>query len=170
MQKDEKWHPVADYEGLYEVSNFGNVKSIRRQGSDGRLLKQRLNNKGYCVVSLCKNGQYTTSFIHRLVAMAFVPNPMRLPFVNHKDENKHNNISDNLEWCTCQYNNNYGTARERATATRYKPCMGEWPDGTTQVFNSCTLAGKVTGISQGNIWGVCNGLWKTAGGVRWRYV
>ena len=165
-----EWRPIYGYEGLYEISNHGGVRAIRRQGTDGRDLKLRLSRRGYFCISLCKNGNYKTHMVHRLVASAFIRNPCGYPCVNHKDENKVNNNADNLEWCTVQYNNNYGTARTRASVKRYKPCIGTWPNGETKKYNSCTLASKDTGISQGNIWGACNGLWKTAGGVKWHYV
>lgn len=166
----EEWKPITGYEGLYEVSSFGNIRTIKRQGTNSRTIKQQIDRKGYCYVSLCENGKYKRSSVHRLVATAFIENLKELPCVNHKDENKANNCVNNLEWCSYRYNNNYGTARMRASATRYKPCIGEWPDGSTKVFNSCTLASKATGIAQGNIWGACNGLWNKAGGVIWRYV
>ena len=167
---NEEWRPVVGYEGLYEVSSLGQVKAVRRQGTDGRILAHRIDRKGYKVFSLCKNSRYATASAHRLVATAFIENPNNYPCVNHKDENKLNNHVSNLEWCTYQYNNNYGTARQRAIVARYKPCVGVWPDGTKKTFESCTLASRATGIAQGNIWGACNGLWSKAGGVVWNYV
>lgn len=166
----EEWRMITGYEGLYEVSSLGKVRTIRRQGTDGRILKQHRDRKGYCLVSLCKNGKYKTCLVHRLVALAFIENPNGFPCINHKDEDKTNNHIHNLEWCSYSYNNNYGTAKARSSAKRYKPCIGRWPDGNEKRFDSCTIASKETGIAQGNIWGACNGLWKTAGGVSWRYV
>lgn len=170
MSTSEVWRDVPGYEGLYEVSTLGNVKSIRKQGSAGGIMKQQVDKKGYCIVALCKHGKYRHMSVHRLVALAFIPNHGEYPCINHKDENKANNCVENLEWCTYRYNNCYGTARERASKTRFKPCMGTWPDGSTRMYNSCTLASRDTGITQGNIWGACNGLWSTAGGVKWDYV
>lgn len=165
-----KLRPVVGYEGLYEVSSIGEIRSVKRQGTDGRVLKHKIDKSGYHLVYLCKNGKYKGQLVHRAVAEAFIQNADCLPCVNHIDENKDNNSAENLEWCTYQYNNNYGTARERASKARYKPCVGEWPDGTKRQYNSCTIASKETGIPQGNIWGACNGLWKRAGGVIWNYV
>lgn len=165
----EEWRDIPGYVGLYKVSNFGNVKTIKRQGTDDRILKLTKARNGYLNIALCKDGTYKRFGVHRLVAMAFLDNPGALPCVNHKDENKENNVLSNLEWCSHQYNNNYGTAKERATRSRYKSCVGMWEDGKIREFNSCTIASRETGISQGNIWGACNGLWKTAGGVRWKY-
>lgn len=171
MENQEcEWMPIKGYESLYDISREGKIRTHRRQGTDNRILKTSINRNGYEMVALCKNSKYKTYCVHRLLAEAFIPNPDNYPMINHKDECKANNTLDNLEWCTCAYNNSYGTARERASSTRYKPCKGTWPDGTEKIYNSCTLASKDTGISQGNIWGCCNGLWKHAGGAIWKYV
>lgn len=125
----EEWRAVPGYEGLYEVSDQGRVRSIDRYDSIGRLRKKRyiklsLNSSGYFLVGLSKRGNVTIYLVHRLVAQTFIPNPLGLPQVNHKDENKLNNIVDNLEWCDRKYNNNYGTARIRARDTAIK--NGSW--------------------------------------------
>jgi hypothetical protein len=103
--------PVVGYEGLYFFTNDGEVTN-----ADGSVMKQYVK-KGcgtcYKSVSLYKDGQYKRKYVHRLVAEAFIPNPNSLPIINHKDEDGTNNKVDNLEWCTNQYNVNYGTARER---------------------------------------------------------
>ena len=165
----ERWAMIPGYEGLYEVSTQGRVKTVKRQGSPGGILKTR-QSKGYKLVSLCKAGEYTTALVHRLVASAFIDNPNNYPCVNHKDENKTNNCVNNLEWCTYSYNNTYGNGAARRAKARYKPCVGTWPDGTERIYQSCTLASRETGIAQGNIWGACNGRWEHAGGVSWRYL
>ena len=105
------WMPVLGFEGLYEVSSFGQVRN-----KNGKVLKQmikRTNGTCYKSVDLWKDGKYYKKYIHRLLAEAFIPNPDGLPFVNHKDEDGTNNSIDNLEWCTREYNVNYGTAKER---------------------------------------------------------
>jgi hypothetical protein len=91
---NEEWKPIENYEDLYWVSNFGNVKSKRKDK------KLSINLDGYYVVNLCKNGKIKTFTVHRLVAQAFVPNPKNKPFVNHIDGDKLNNYYKNLEWCT----------------------------------------------------------------------
>ena len=103
--------PVVGYEGLYFITNDGEVSN-----ADGVVMKQHAKmGCGTCYkrVTLCKDGQYKSKYVHRLVAEAFIPNPDNLPVVNHKDEDGTNNKVENLEWCTNQYNANYGTARER---------------------------------------------------------
>lgn len=99
----EIWKTITDYPN-YQVSNYGNVKNIRFN----RILKCTITPYGYKVCSLGKNKFYKPYFVHRLVASAFVDNPNNYPCVNHKDENKLNNNSNNLEWCTQTYNHNYG--------------------------------------------------------------
>lgn len=113
----EIWKDVVGYEGLYQVSNLGRVKSLERIDNlnhfrKGKILIQHIYN-GYLYVSLCKNGKIKMYRVHRLVAQAFIPNPNNLPQVNHKDENKTNNCVLNLEYCDARYNMNYGTAIER---------------------------------------------------------
>lgn len=104
----ERWKPIIGYEGLYSVSNLGRVKSVQ---SD-RILKQATN-QPYNTVSLNKNGIRKTYAVHKLVSKMFLPNPLGLPIINHKNENKRDNKVDNLEWCTAKYNTTYGTLPQR---------------------------------------------------------
>lgn len=105
---NDSWRPVVGYEGLYEVSNCGRVRSVSRTVKCGakqrmvseRILKPSISNAGYHTVGLSKNGVSATSRVHRLVAMAFVPNPDGKSEVNHIDGNPRNNTPSNLEWCT----------------------------------------------------------------------
>ena len=115
----EEWRDIAGFEGMYQISNFGNVKSVSRYVFAGehanhsyfrvneKMLKGSLDHKGYRGVNLSCNGRVRRFLVHRLVAQAFIPNPDNLPCVNHKDENPRNNCVDNLEWCTYKYNNEY---------------------------------------------------------------
>lgn len=112
----ERFKNIEGYEGLYQVSNLGNVKSLN-YGKE-RILKPIKNGKGYLQVILCKNGKHKMYQVHRLVATVFLPNPNNLPCVNHKDENSLNNCLYNLEWCTYSYNNSYGTKNQRTISTR----------------------------------------------------
>lgn len=123
----EIWKPIKGYEGLYEISNKGRVKSLARYYKAFGYRKIRIEEKimspvespqGYYQIGLSKEGAKKHVQIHRLVAQAFIPNPQNLPFINHKDENKKNNCIDNLEWCTPEYNVNYGSGIARAEETR----------------------------------------------------
>ena len=110
----EIWKDIEGYEGLYQVSNLGRVRSLNyRRSGISKLLKQSTDEKGYKQVGLCKNGKQKNYHVHRLVAIAFISNPNNLPIINHKDENPSDNNANNLEWCTYEYNLNYGTVKER---------------------------------------------------------
>ena len=114
----EIWKDVKGFEGFYKVSNLGRVKGLERVSSDKRFLPERILAtslyNGYFMAKLCVNGKSKRMLVHRLVATAFIPNPHNFPHINHIDENKTNNIVDNLEWCTPRYNSNYGTGKARA--------------------------------------------------------
>ena len=118
----EQWKDIDGYEGLYQVSSEGRIKSLRRykkSRGDGiteigeKLMKLHLNQRGYCQVPLCKDNMVRMFAVHRLVAQAFIPNPDNLPQVNHKNEDKTLNTVENLEWCTNEYNSRYGTRGQR---------------------------------------------------------
>lgn len=128
--ENEIWKPIKGYEGLYEVSNYGRVKALDRAvwvnkyngyyaHFKGHILPQH-NCLGYRIVKLCKNGTKRHPRVHQLVAEAFIPNPNPEEFdqVNHKDEDKTNNIVSNLEWCDSKYNNSYGTKIQRSLVTK----------------------------------------------------
>ena len=110
-----KWKDIPGYEGLYQVSNIGEVKSLNyKRTGKSHLLKQAKDRDGYFKVILVKDKKHKNKSVHRLVAETFLDNPGNLPQVNHKDENPGNNLVTNLEWCTAKYNVNYGTRNERA--------------------------------------------------------
>lgn len=116
----EIWKDILGFEGMYQISNKGNVKSLERTTTHNRrlsekLLKTRQDKNGYYIVTIYKNKRRYDFKVHRLVALMFIPNPKNLPLVNHKDENPANNNVDNLEWCSYSYNVNYGSRNAKAS-------------------------------------------------------
>lgn len=169
---EEIWKPT-DYEGIW-ISNFGNVKSYKQDKVSGRLMKPYRDSKGYLQIDLSLDGRKRQNrvhlVIHRLVALAFIPNPDNLPQVNHKDENKENNCVDNLEWCTNYYNCHYGNHIENVAKKNRKPVYSIDEDGNIEHFDGIraavrTLTGKDNSGSQ--ISAVINGKRKTAYGRQW---
>lgn len=181
MEKEikEKWRPVVGYEGFYEVSSLGRVRSLNRvvQHADGissirkgRVLKPLSDKYGYLVVHLCKDGKQTNKKVHRLVAKAFIPNPEGLPQVNHKNEVKNDNRVENLEWCDAAYNSAYGTARTRA-AKRLSKTVLQIDPNTMKVIREWPSAMECgrNGFNGFHISGCCLGKQKTHKGFIWRY-
>ena len=169
-QNMEHWKSITGYEGLYEVSDIGRVKSLK-YGKE-RILKPRETYCGYLQVSLCKDGQIKQTYVHRLVAEAFIQNQNNLETVNHKDEVKTNNTVSNLEWMSLEDNINYGTRNKRiAEALSNQVKMFDKSTGELlATFPSTNEAEMITGIAQQNISKCCLGKRKYAGGYIWRYI
>lgn len=143
----EEWRDVVGYEGLYEVSNLGNIRSLPKYNfSTTRIIKQTLNKKrGRLSVMLCHDPQSRKRCsVHRLVAEAFVKNndPQKYTEVNHKDENPLNNRADNLEWCDRWYNMHYKDLQSRVARPQRKAIVGKATDGSEIRFTSLTEANK----------------------------
>ena len=165
---EEIWCPIKGYEGLYEVSDQGRVKSLKF--GKGKILKPFRNKGGYLRVGLCKNGEMKQCFVHRLVAKTFIPNPDNLPEVNHKDEDKENNSVQNLEWCTDKYNTNYGTRTQRQAEKLSKPVLQLTKSGVfVREWKSTRDVERNLGFNHGNISLYCNGKRKSSNGFVWKF-
>lgn len=162
----EEWRDVKGYEGRYSVSNLGEVYSLLTN----KCLKHGRNNRGYTFVALCMNGKVKQYLVHRLVAEAFIPNPLNLPEVNHKDETYTNNCVDNLEWCTSRYNCQYGTRNYRiGVKNGRKVAMFDLKDNYLATFISARAAARTIHTTHANILRVCNGRMEQTAGYKWRY-
>jgi hypothetical protein len=175
----EIWKDIIGYEGLYQVSNIGRIKSLGRykaQGArspvwyDDMIISANKCRHGYFMVLLHKDGLKTGKLCHRLVGEAFIPNPYSFSQINHKDENKENNSVENLEWCDARYNVNYGTRNIRNSITTGKPVIQMDIDGNAiKTWHSQGVAAKSLGIFQGNISSCCSGRLNETGGYRWKF-
>jgi len=163
---EEIWKDVKGYEGLYKVSNFGRVKSLK-YGRE-RILK---TGKGsyYLTVSLYFDNKLKTAKVHRLVAMAFIENPDNKPFVNHLDEDKYNNNVNNLEWVTHKENMNYGTRIDRQAKSKSIPIKVIYQDNTFEIWESGKVFARENKFSQSRIVDVLKGRKKTYYGLRFEY-
>ena len=167
-----EWRSVVGYEGLYEVSDSGLIRSLPRRGTRSKSIQIRKacnNNKGYKQVCLSKDGKTKMAYIHRIVAQAFISNPDNLPEINHKDENPLNNNISNLEWCDRTYNNRYGS---RSQKTRKSVDMLDSNGNFVKRFDGLGIAAvEVSGkkSNQSCIKECCDGERKTAIGFRWRW-
>lgn len=161
--ENEIWQDLEGYEGIYEVSSFGQIRSYPRQGTKGGIMVGHADKKGYINITLRKDGIQQTQKLHRLIAKTFIPNPNNLPEVNHKDENKLNNRIDNLEWCTTAYNHEYGTRTLRCG----KPviCVE-----TNITYAGARWAGTELGLDPSSITKCAKNPNKTCGGYHWKYV
>ena len=181
MNKKEVWKDVVGYEGLYQVSNLGRVKSIDRlingryaghkTKAKGQLLNTFTNKTCYVRVALNINQKVNKFSVHRLVAQAFIPNPDNKPQVNHKDETQGNNNVNNLEWVTASENVNYGTRNERMAKTHYKKIKVIYSDDTYEIWESTSYFAREYGngvLTQG-ISDVLTGRRPKHRGLRFEY-
>ena len=176
MQEQEIWKDAPGYEGVYKVSNLGRVLSVSyRHTGKPKILKPK-KRQGYLAIHRRNFGCDVS--IHRLVAMAFIPNPDNLPCVNHINEDKYDNRACNLEWCTYQHNNTYGhrlekmayTRKNRTTKSHYGNVYQQTVDGELiATFSSVIAASKATGIERSSINRCALGQYHTAGGYKWAY-
>ena len=183
--KEEIWKDIKGYEGLYQVSNIGRVKSLDRtfinkighkQHTKERIMKLGTDKDGYLQVSLCdSSGKVKRFYVHRLVCEAFHENPKNKPCVNHIDEDKTNNAASNLEWCTVKENCNHGTRNARvgeAVAKALSKPVGQYTrDGKLiKVWQSTQEVERQLGFAHNNISEVARGKRKIAYGYVWKYI
>ena len=166
-----EWKTLYGYSVLYEVSSKGQIRT-KYHGKRGYkdeyiYLKPTDNGKGYMRVNLERNGKKRTEYVHRLVAMLFVPNPNKYNEINHKDENKKNNDANNLEWCARAYNCNYGTRNKKISKQRKTKveCVE-----LQMMFDSEIEAAEAFGVCKSAIGNCLKGRSKSCAGYSWRYV
>jgi hypothetical protein len=190
----EIWRDIPDYEGLYQVSNLGRIKTLARETYtlSGRLLYRRKekyrtivhDTKGYPMIILCKNSISKTYKIHRLVAKEFIPNPKNKPQINHKDGNKKNNYYKNLEWCTNSENQLHAFSTGLQKSPRGPIGMLGKLNSKSKCILQFTQSGELideywgakeacrkTGVDYRSIHKVCSKKYtsKTAGGFIWKF-
>jgi NUMOD4 motif/HNH endonuclease len=187
----ESWKPVLGYEGRYEVSSYGRVKVLSRivtRQSGAYAMKAKLfklvmsRNEGYFKVSFQVNMARRTFWVHRLVATAFLPNPHNLPCVNHKDGNKTNNHTSNLEWCTYKENIAHGLLTGIYNYEKMKECLAMSNMNKKSVlqfdisgqnyirtWESAASAARHLGVNFRGISSSCRGISKSYGGFIWKF-
>lgn len=178
---EEIWKDIPLYEGVYQASNLGRIKSVERVAlknyRGNRIVKERImlgtvNRDGYLKVHFKHNDINKGYFIHRLIAQTFIPNPLNKPQVNHKDGNKLNNSVNNLEWVTNLENQQHAVRmglKSHKTVNNKSIEKYDMCDNFIECYNSLTLASKVNKISIGNLSSCCNGKRNSAGGFKWRF-
>lgn len=191
--KETRWKPISGYEGYYLVSDKGDVWSVRRK----KMLAPKMQKTGYLRVALSVDGRVKNFSIHRIVALAFIPNPEGKPTVNHINENKTDNRVENLEWATTREQNTHGTRIARAisntdwaarsaktdyaeiarkhdyytmnSAQMKKVVQKDCQGNVVRIFDSIGQAARSVNVSPGHIWQCCNGQRKTCKGSVWEY-
>lgn len=165
----EKWVNIKGYENLYQISDFGRVKTLARARVKEHIIKPE-NNKGYLRVCLSKKNKRKHFFIHRLVAEHFIPNTNNLPYINHKDQNPLNNDKYNLEWCTHIYNLMYGDRRKKVIEKERKPINQYSLDGKfIRQHYSMQDAARCLKKSASAICRCCKGKQQYAYNYKWQY-
>ena len=178
---EEMWKDIKGFEGQYQISSEGRVKSLARKIIDKAghthtikecFMKTTPDKDGYKIIGLRDGSGSQKKFrLHRLVCEAFHPNPDNKPQVNHIDEDKSNNKASNLEWSTAKENCNHGTRNARGAKANSKPVAQYALDGKLiRIYESASEAGKQTGVDHRSIGGVALGKRKTAGNCIWKYI
>ena len=169
----EEWKPIKGYEGLYEVSNCGRVKSLAKKVGKGkreeRILKSYSNKKGYLMIGLCKNSKERGYLVHRLVAEAFIPNPENKPQINHINGCKDCNIISNLEWVNNSENQLHAVKNGLKPTKRVKQYSLEGK--YIRTWDSIREIERELGLKHQNVSKCCKKQkwYKTAGGYIWKF-
>ena len=160
------WKDIDGYEELYQVSDTGEVMNVRT----GKILKAYKEKSGYLRVGLYKDGKEKSFRVHRLVAEAFIPNPLNLPEVNHKSEDKHDNRVENLEYCDRKYNINYGTRNDKV-AEKVSKTVFQFSKTGEFIMEWCSVSeiDRQLGFNFRNVSACCLGKRKSAYGFKWEY-
>jgi len=169
---EEIWKPVVGYEGLYEVSNFGRVRSLNyNHTKTSRIMTPWVSLKDYDYIHLCNGTTVKSCRVARLVAMAFIPNPDNKPFVDHIDTNRRNNRADNLRWCNQSENQKNPISRKRYGAAKsFRVVQLTKDNQLIQIWSSIAEAKREGGFNKNQISKVCNGRLKTHHGYKWQYL
>lgn len=169
----ETWEPVVGYEGKYEVSNLGRLRSLNYRMQKGvlKVLKTPPDADGYSRVNLSLRGKCTNHSVHRIVAEALLENPLKLPEVNHINENKSDNRVQNLEWCDRQYNINAGTLPSRLSVSRSVPVLAIDPVSKAIKFYFSSLSEvERSGFNRDEVSKACRGVRNTPyKGLQWLF-
>lgn len=161
----EIWKDIQGYEGRYQISNYGHIKSLKRNGCSGGTI--RLEEKhGYVRVRLWKESTVKNYSVHKLVALSFIPNPSNKQYINHKDGNKKNNHADNLEWCSHKENMIHAYNTGLVKTKKIKQIKN---GKVIKIFLNVRRASIETGIQYASIYWCANGIYKQAGGFEWQY-
>lgn len=172
---NEIWKKIVGYED-YEISNYGRIKSFKK--NQEKILSPSKDKDGYKQIILHNNDGIKRFYVHRLVAIHFIPNPNNYKIVNHKDETKDNNVVDNLEWCNTKYNINWGTRNNRMIETRKKNKGLTAPKSIVQTsingekikeWNSACECARELNITQQGISACCLGKIESFKGFIWRF-
>lgn len=167
----EIWKDIPGFEGLYQASNFGNIRGLDREVpykntpytkfQKGILLKPKVGTHNYLEVVLMKHGERHCCRVHKLIALTFIPNPENLPIINHIDENKSNNRVDNLEWCNFSYNTEYS---KKAIHIKQYDLKGN----LVGEYSHYSEAGRNVGGNRFGVFKCCKGKLKTYKGFIWK--
>lgn len=178
----EEWKPIKGYEGFYEISNFGRVRSLdsvfyqrhysgcmAKHKKQGKIMKLHIRPNGYLAIGLRdKDGHQKSLSIHRLVALHFLDKPEGKDYINHLDANPKNNRVDNLEWCTQSHNIQYAYDNGTKTPPGMKKVnQYDMAGNYIRTWESVTQAERTLHIN--NVGAVCRGIRNYAGGYKWQY-